>query len=248
MLFQKKWHKPSCEPEDSNVSTFEKAPSGASVDAENFDDDNHLHLPARLNHIHSPEHGGSTEAALGFVDQYLSSHKEDFFLEIHCRKTTREKSPHVMSSRRPLNLAKKIKTRTQNEEKEHFKWVDIEQNDNKAGMFGKTIEASSHFGRYKQTYVRRRRKNGGHLQSQRNGNSSNRCAENLGQGPQMVTENNNSLKELDVQSSAGRDVNAHSSATHIEDMSGIGLDTQIAAEAMEALASMPPSGLHFNDT
>ncbi|KAK7284702.1 hypothetical protein RJT34_19453 [Clitoria ternatea] len=250
MLFQKKWHKPSCEPEDPNVSTFEKAPSGdkgASVDAESFDDNNHLHLPARLNHIHSPEPGGSTEAALGFVDQYLSSNKEDFFQEIHCRKTTREKSPHVMNSMGPLNLAKKIKTRTQNEEKEHFKWVDIEQNDNKAGMFGKAIEASSNFGRYKRTYVRRRQKNGGHLQSQINCNSSNRCAEKLGQGPQMVTENNNSLKELDVQSSPGRDVNVHSSATYIEDMSGIGLGTQIAAEAMEALAFMPPSGFHFND-
>ena len=223
---------------------------GALVDADGFDDNNHLYPPAMLSHIHSPEPGDSTEAALGFVDQYLSSNDMDLFQGIHRGKTTREKSPYdVLSARGALNLAKKIKARTQNEEKEPFKWVESCQHDNKAGLFGKKIEASSNFGRYIQTYTRKRQKEGGHLQGQGNCNTSNRCDEKLRQGPRTETENNNSLKELDVQPSAiSENVNVYSSVTHIEDLYDIGLDTQIAAEAMNALAFVPPSGCQFNDT
>ncbi|KAL2345364.1 hypothetical protein Fmac_006649 [Flemingia macrophylla] len=257
-LFQKRRHKPKppCEQVDLNATAFGKSAAdhnmlegdkGALVDAGNFDDHNHLYLPAPLNHVHSPEPGDSTQAALGFVDQYLSSSDVDLFQGIHCRKTSRDKSPHVLNARGPLNLAKKIEART-HEEKEPFKWVDSCQNDNKAGMIGKKVESSSDFGRYKQTYTRRQKKSD-HLQSQVNCNTSNRCDEKLGQGLRMATENNNSLKELDVQSSTIREnFNVYSGVTHNEDMSDIGLDTQIAAEAMEALAFVPSSGCHFNDT
>ncbi|KAG5084071.1 hypothetical protein JHK84_054109 [Glycine max] len=251
-LFQKRQPKPPCEQVDANATTFGKSTAGykgALVDADGFDDNNHLYPPAMLSHIHSPEPGDSTEAALGFVDQYLSSNDVDLFQVIHYGKTTREKSPYVLSSRGPLNLAKKIKARTQSEEKEPFKWVDSCQHDNKAGIFGKKIEESSNFGRYKQTYTRKRQKEGGHLQGQGNCNTSNRCDEKLRQGPRTETENNNSLKELDVQPSAiSENVNVYSSVTHIEDLYDIGLDTQIAAEAMNALAFVPPSGCQFNDT
>ncbi|KAL2660866.1 hypothetical protein AAZV13_03G168100 [Glycine max] len=244
---------------DANGTTFEKSTAdhnmlegykGALVDGDSFDDNNHSYPPAMLSHIHSPEPGDSTEAALGFVDQYLSSNDMDLFQGIHRGKTTREKSPYdVLSARGALNLAKKIKARTQNEEKEPFKWVESCQHDNKAGMFGKKIEASSNFGRYKQTYTRKRQKEGGHLQGQGNCNTSNRCDERLRQGSRMATKNNNSPKELDVQPIAiNENVNVYSSVTHIEDMHDIGLDTQIAAEAMNALAFVPPSGCQFNDT
>ncbi|KAK7337382.1 hypothetical protein VNO77_17952 [Canavalia gladiata] len=238
MISQKRLYKPPCEQADSNAATFEKSAAGdkgASVDADNFDDNNHLYLSARSNHMQSPEPGDSTQAALGFVDQYLSSNHVDLFQGINCRKTTREKSPLVQSAKGPLNLAKKIKARTRNEEKEPFKWADSDQNDNKAGMFGKENEAPLNFGSYKQTYVRRRQKEGGHLQSQGKCCTNNRCDEKLGPGKRVATENNNLRKALDVQSSA------------IEGMFDIGLDTQIAAEAMDALAFAHPSGGHFND-
>ncbi|CAJ1880078.1 unnamed protein product [Sphenostylis stenocarpa] len=219
----------------------------ALVDSDSFEDNNRLYPPATLNHIHSPEPGDSTQAALVFVDQYLSSNDVDLFQGIHCGKTAREKSPHVLSARGPLILAKKIKTRTNNEEKESFKWVDSYEHDHRVGMFGKKIEASSNFGRYKQTYTRKRKK-GGHLQSQGNCSTSNRWDEKLGQGPRMEIENNNSLKQLDVQPSSIREnANVYSSVTHIEEMSDIGLGTQIAAEAMNALSLMPPYGCQFND-
>lgn len=182
------------------------------------------------------------------MDRFLSSSNVDFFQEIEYGKATREKSPHVPSARGPLSLAKKIKARTQKEEKEPFKLVDSDQNDKGTGMFCKNIEASSNFGSYRRTYMRKGWKKGGHLQNQGNFSRGNRCEEKLVQGPGMVTENNNSIKELDVWSSATRENdNAYSSVEHTEDLPDIGLDTQIAAEAMEALAFVAPPGSHFDD-
>ncbi|XP_061366503.1 uncharacterized protein LOC133309719 [Gastrolobium bilobum] len=238
MLLQKRRLKLPRQQANSNATTFGKSATGdkgTSIDAESFNDDNHLYLPGRLNHIHSPEPGDSTQAALRFVDQYLNN--AEFFQEIPYRKTPRENSPHVFSAKGPLSLAKKIKARTQNEEKEPFKWLDSDQNDKEAGIYCKKNEASSNFGSYRQTYMRKRQKKGGHLQNQGNCSTGNRCDENSVQGPGMVTENNNPLKELDVQSNATREnVNVYSSVADTLDMSDIGLDTQIAAEAMDALA------------
>jgi len=219
----------------------------ALVDSDSFDDNNRLYPPATLNHIHSPEPGYSTQAALGFVDQYLSSNDVDLFEGVQCGKTTREKSPHVLNARGPLNLAKKIKARTKNKEKEPFNWVDSCQHDNRGRMFRQKNEASSNFGRYKQTYSRR--KKGGNLQSEGNCSTSNTFDEKLGQGPRIAIENDNSLKELNVQPSSIREnADVYSGVTDIEDMSDIGLGTQIAAEAMNVLALMPPYGCQFNDT
>ncbi|KAJ1390707.1 BRCT domain [Sesbania bispinosa] len=251
MRFLKRLPKSPCEQADSNASTFGKSATGvkgASIDAQSFDDNNHLYPPVRLNHIHSPEPGDSTQAALGFVDQYLSSHDVDLLRGIHDGKITRQKSPHVLSARGPLNLAKKIKARTQNEEKEPFKWVDCDQNDKEAGIFCQKNETSSDFGSRRKTYKRRRQKRDDHLQNQGNCNAGNRY-DKLVQVPRMATENNNSLKELDAESSAIREnVNVYSSVAHTEDMFDIGLDTQIAAEAMDALAYAPPPGSHFDDS
>lgn len=220
---------------------------GASIDAVSSDDNNNRRLPARLNHTHSPEPGDSTQSALGFVDQYLSSNNVDLFQGIHYSKIAREKSPLVLGVRGSLRLAKKIKARTQNEVKEPFKLVDSYQNEKEAGLLCKKIEASSNFGSYGQTYKRRQKK-GSHLQNQVNCSTGSRCDEKLVQGPRMTTENSNSLKELDFESSATREnVNIYSSVAHTEEMWDIGLDTQMAAEAMDALAYVPPSGFHFND-
>ncbi|KAK7259451.1 hypothetical protein RIF29_25059 [Crotalaria pallida] len=251
MRFQKRQPKNSpCEQAASNASACGKSPTGDKgvlTDAESFYDNDHLNLSAGLDHIHSADHGDSTEAALGFVDRYLSSNNMDLFQGIQQRKATRVKSPHVPSARGSLSLAKKIKARTHKEENEPFKLDDSDQNDKGAGTFCKNIEATSNFGRYGETYKRRQKK-GGHLQHQGNCSTGNRCEEKLVQGPGMVTDKNNSMKELYVQSSATRDnVDPFSSVTHTEDMSDIGFDTQIAAEAMEALAYVPPDGIYFND-
>ncbi|ESW35043.1 hypothetical protein PHAVU_001G201700 [Phaseolus vulgaris] len=252
ILFQKRQPKPPCEQVEASTTTFGSSAAEHNmlegdkrtlVDSDSFDDGNRLYPPATLNHIHSPEFGDSTQAALGFVDQYLSSNDVDLFQGVHRGKTAREKSPHVLNARGPLNLAKKIKARTKNEEKEPFKLVDSCQHDNRGRMFSQKSEASSNFGRYKQTYTRT--KKGGHL----NCSTSNTFDGKLGQGPRMAIENDNSLKEFNVHPSSIREnADVYSGETHIEDMSDIGLGTQIAAEAMNALALMPPYGCQFNDT
>ncbi|XP_022635035.1 uncharacterized protein LOC106756957 isoform X2 [Vigna radiata var. radiata] len=255
-LFQKRLPKPPREQVEANATTSGNSTAEhnmleddkrAVVDSDSFDYNDRLYPPATLNHIQSPEPGNSTQAALGFVDKYLSSNDLDLLQGIHCGKTAREKSPNVLNARGPLNLAK-IKARTKNEEKEPFKWVDSCQHDNRGPMFGQKIEASSSFGRYKQIYTRKRKK-GSHLHSQGNCSKSDTFDEKLGRGPRIAIGNNNSLKELNVQPSSIREnANVYSSVTHAEDMSDIGLGTQIAAEAMNALALMPPYGCQFNDT
>ncbi|CAL0302464.1 unnamed protein product [Lupinus luteus] len=250
MRFQKRQPKPSLGKVVSNDITPEKSATGDKevlTGADRFYDNDHLYLPARLNHIHSSSPGDSTQDALGFVDRYLSSNSVDLFQGVQHRKGTRVKSPYVPSARGSLSLAKKIKVRTLKEEIEPYELVESDQNDKGAGIFCKNIEASSNFKSYRETYTRRQKK-GAHLQNQGNCSISNGCEEKSVQGPGMITENNNPVKELDVQSSATREnVDAYSSVTNTEDMPDIGLDTQIAAEAMEALAYLSPSGSHFND-
>ncbi|KAE9593857.1 putative BRCT domain-containing protein [Lupinus albus] len=250
MRFQKRQMKPSREQAVSNATTPEKSSTGDKevlTGSDRFYDNGHLCLPARLNHIHSPSPGDSTQDALGFVDRYLSSNSVDLFQGVQHRKGTRVKSPYVPSARGSLSLAKKIKVRTLKEEIEPFKLVESDQNDKGAGIFCKNSEASSNFKIYRETYTRRQKK-GAHLQNQGNCSTGNGCEEKLVQGSGMITENNNPMKELDVQSSATREnVDAYSSVTNTEAMPDIGLDTQIAAEAMEALAYLSPSGSHFND-
>ncbi|XP_057439001.1 uncharacterized protein LOC130730881 [Lotus japonicus] len=231
MLFKKRRLQPPCEQAHSNAINFGKSAATG------------------LNHIHSPQPADSTQEALGFVDQYLSSNSMDSFEGIHCRKITREKSPNVMIAGGvgPLSLAKKIKARTHNEAKEPFKWVGCDKNDKNADIFCEKVEASANFRSYRLAYKRRRQKKDDPLQNQGNCSPGNRCDKSV-QGPRMATENNNSLKELDAELRATREnLNVYSNVPHTEGMYDIGLDTQIAAEAMDALANEPPPAFCFND-
>ncbi|KAL4370513.1 hypothetical protein HN51_015017 [Arachis hypogaea] len=236
MHFQKGPVKPPFKQADSNGTAFSKAAigeKGISVDTK------------MLNNIHSPEPGDSTQAALGFVDEYLSSSDMDLLQGIYHIKPTREKSLHVLSARGSLSLARKIKTQTQNREKEPFRWDGDDQDDKGAGILCRKVNTASNIGSENQ-------KEGGHLQSQGIRCAGVRCddeIENMVQRHGIETKNeSNSLKELDVQSSLMRENETpYSSVIHTEDMFGIGLDTQIAAEAMEALAFMPTTGCHFHD-
>ncbi|CAK8544252.1 unnamed protein product [Lathyrus sativus] len=247
VLFRKRLSKIPCDCEHasskSNAVTSGKSSTGderASINAESFNDNNHLY--------HSPEHDDSTLAALGFVDQYLSSLDIDLFQGVQNGKITREKSPHVSSARGSLSLAKKLNARTQNEDKDPFKWAESDQSKKEAGIFSEKIEASFNFGSHGLTYKRRIQKKGSHSQNQGKCSATNRCDENLAREPRMAADNSNSLKELDIVSSAPREnVDIYSNVARTEDDYDIGLDTQIAAEAMDALANLPPAGFHFSD-
>ncbi|GAU17604.1 hypothetical protein TSUD_341480 [Trifolium subterraneum] len=249
VLFKKKLPKLPCEQANSksNAATSGKFGTGderASIDAEpeRFDDNNH-----RLYDVRSPEPGDSTVAALGFVDQYLSSIDVDMFQGFQNGKITREKSPNVSSARGSISLAKKIKARTQNEDKDPYEWDDSVQNEKEAGIFRKQLEACFNVGSHGLAYKRRQKK-GSHPPNQGKCSASNRCDENLVQETIMEADNNNYLKELDVESCATREnVDIYSSVARTEDVYDIGLDTQIAAEAMDALANLSPADFHLSD-
>lgn len=212
----------------------------ASINAESFDDNKHRY--------HSPEPEDSTLAALGFVDQYLSSLDMSLFQGVQNGKITREKSPHVSSARGSLSLAKKLNARTQNEDKDPFTWAESNQIKKEAGTCSKKVEASFNFGRHGLTYKRRVQKKCSHSQNQGKYSAGNRCDENLAREPRMAADNNNFLKELDIESFASREnVDIDSNVARTEDDYEIGLDTQIAAEAMDALANLSPADFHFSD-
>ncbi|AES74006.2 hypothetical protein MTR_3g113860 [Medicago truncatula] len=197
VLFKKRLPKLPCEQANSKSNG---TTCGKSITGESFDDNNHQYLPAMSYDAHSP-----TVAALGFVDQYLSQIDVDLFQGFQNGKIAMEKSPQVSSARGSISLAKKFKARTQ---------------------------TSFSFGSHGLTYNRRRQQKGSRLQNQGkcsasngcdenqgNYSASNQCDENLVQEPTMATDNNNSLKELYVESCAARgDVDIYTSVAHTEDM------------------------------
>ncbi|XP_054806857.1 uncharacterized protein LOC129309319 isoform X2 [Prosopis cineraria] len=226
------------------VHSFGKSVTGdkeTSTDAESSDNNNHLHLSTTLSQIPSPEIGDLTQDdALGYVDRYLSVSKVELSPGICHRKASREKSPPLISARGAQNLAKKIQVQTHHEEKRPFEWVDAGRMDRGADIFHKTIVASSNCGVWGQTYTRRKHKSG-YPENRGTCSAGDGCEEKLAQGLGTVAENNSSMKELDVQSdAAGKNIDAYSGVGHTEDTCDIGLDTQVAAEAMEALAYLPP--------
>ncbi|XP_039688115.1 uncharacterized protein [Medicago truncatula] len=224
VLFKKRLPKLPCEQANSKSNG---TTCGKSITGESFDDNNHQYLPAMSYDAHSP-----TVAALGFVDQYLSQIDVDLFQGFQNGKIAMEKSPQVSSARGSISLAKKFKARTQSEDKDPLKWADSDQNLKEAGIFCKKLEASFSFGSHGLTYNRRRQQKGSRLQNQGkcsasngcdenqgNYSASNQCDENLVQEPTMATDNNNSLKELYVESCAARgDVDIYTSVAHTEDM------------------------------
>ncbi|KAK4281097.1 hypothetical protein QN277_012630 [Acacia crassicarpa] len=228
---------------DTSVPSFGKSAAGhkeTSTDADNSGNKNHLHSATKLSQLPSPEIGELTQDdAVGYVDHYLSVNKVELSPGICHRKTSREKSPPLLSARGAQNLAKKLQDQIRHEEKRPFELVDAGQKDPGAGIFHKRIAVSSNFGVCGQTYTRRKQKSGYH-DNRETCSTGNGCEENLAQGLGTVAENN-SIKELDVQSdAAGKNVDVYSGVEHTENTSDIGLDTQVAVEAMEALACLPP--------
>ncbi|KAI4349595.1 hypothetical protein L6164_010162 [Bauhinia variegata] len=254
MDFQKRQLMPSCEQTQdreahSNATTLGKSSvgdNGPSTDAQSSDDKNCLLLPEKVNHERSPEPGELTQAiALEFVDQFVSFNSLILSQGIPHRMATREKSPSVPSARGPQNLANKIKLQTPYEEKGVFRWVDNDQNHSEGGSFSKKTEASSNFGGCVQTYMRK--KKGCHPDNQGNRDTC-KFEDKIVQEQGTVTKSHNTYKDLDVQPGATREnAEACFGVTHAEDMPDIGLDTQIAAEAMETLAYVSPADCHFND-
>ncbi|KAJ7972876.1 BRCT domain DNA repair protein [Quillaja saponaria] len=231
-----------------------------------------------LNYISSQEPGESTQAyALNFVDHYLSLNHMDLCQETHNSETVREKSPHVSGAKGPQRLAKKVKARTTYDEKGTFRWVGCDQNDQEVEISSKTKETSSSFGDFGQMFVERYQKkcNLGNQETSTTDNGCQKKVKNLNihndivlptcsnsrfpvksskeiceiaQGPGM-TSKTDAINELDEQLEVtGQQLEASAIGNQTFDMFDIGFNTQIAAEAMEALAYGPPADSSYNDS
>ncbi len=201
---------------------------GTSIKFESTDWGKDLsHLPscdynfARLNYIDSQEPGESSEAnALKFVDHFLSSNNVDLSPCVGHGKTFREKSPPVSSAKGPQSLAKRILLRTPIVKTGAFEWTDSDHHEG-GGEFVSTCADSS---------------------------TASCSSKEINRTVQVI--DNSPVKELDDQLDArltGQQLEASDMGRDTFDMFDIGFNTQVAAEAMEALAYGHPASCSYGD-
>ncbi|KAL6217308.1 hypothetical protein ACLB2K_010525 [Fragaria x ananassa] len=204
---------------------------------------------AGLSYVDSQEPGEESQAnALDFVDQFVSLN-DDLSLNypgIDTRKTTKVKSPPVTSTKGTQSLARMVELRSQNEKAKAFEWVDLPENGvfcyldkkmesslvnpqgkvqsnngarkEKVRHANETKSISSGDGRKEKSIIRNFKKDITEFEDKIGNESVNALEDHLNEKP----------TELQLEpSDEGGDV---------VDMFDIGFDTQIAAEAMEALA------------
>ncbi|KAM0998357.1 hypothetical protein FF1_008105 [Malus domestica] len=201
---------------------------------------------ARLNYIDSQEPGESAQAnALGFVDLFVSLN--DVLggspkIDDH-KKPVREKSPPVSNTKGFQRLAR---MKSQVEIHKAFEWVDLPEERWGVDLINKEINSSSDFRECKQRSV---------VQNQkvRHGGGDKKCISLGGKSKEKkitqglhkeITESegmignesdNKSEQHLNAKST-GLEEEASDVRTDMVDMFDVGFNTQIAAEAMEALA------------
>ncbi|GMY16516.1 pax-interacting protein 1 [Fagus crenata] len=230
---------------------------------------------ARLNYIDSQEPGESSEAnALKFVDHFLSSNNVDLSPCVGHGKTFREKSPPVSSAKGPQSLAKRILLRTPIVKTGAFEWTDSDHHEGGGEFVSKRMETSFDFGGCRQKSVTRHQDakdlhNKGGCSLVYKGKENNEflklrkemmvstCADSstascssqeINRTVQVI--DNNPVKELDDQLDArltGQQLEASDMGRDTFDMFDIGFNTQVAAEAMEALACGHPASCSYGD-
>ncbi|KAL3572453.1 hypothetical protein D5086_026357 [Populus alba] len=263
------WLKDFAEDFVSDGSAGEDKGAGALINAE--DTDEKTECPrlltcdqefARLNYVDSEEPGESSQAsALGFVDHFLSDNDVNFSPRTELRNTARKKSPPVLSAKGCQNLAKSIKTRTPICKNKTFGGVDF---------FSKRMDESFDCGGCQQRYVPRHQKaryidgKGGcrsdndseenyedlhkkvtsspHTDSRAAGHSMKETYR-TGQEYEFISENtsDNKPREQFFDLASGHELDICSNERNTSDTLDIGFNTQIAAEAMEALFYGPPA-------
>ncbi|KAL9430815.1 hypothetical protein AB3S75_026082 [Citrus x aurantiifolia] len=217
--------------------------------------------------IGSQEPGDSSQAdALEFVDKFLSLNKMDLSPECGMKKTVGEKSPPFSSVKWSQSLAKRLKFRkTPVTKSAKFEWVDNDQH-GKVDVFGKRTKASFEFGAVRQESVLKDHKamhvNGEGGRSSGNENEKRKELVNLHKEIAGSTHSDpkddctiEQVSKVDIKNHSDKDINedlhVESSDQQLDgcgtgidtlDMFDVGFNTQIAAEAMEALSYAPFSG------
>ncbi|KAF5732709.1 hypothetical protein HS088_TW17G00239 [Tripterygium wilfordii] len=221
---------------------------------------------AKVNCSGSQEPGGSSQAnALNFVDHFLSLNDVALSPRTDSTKTMKEKSPHVSSAKGIHSLAKRIVLGTPNGEKEIFKWDDGDQQGEadffrnksevrhqKARLFDSSgSKSSANKDKQKQEFANLEQEIMASAPSKSSfpvHGSKEICS--MVQVSDMKIDNN-SIKELEedryVKISEELQQFDACSISDSLDMCDVGFNTQIAAEAMEALAYAPPANCATGD-
>ncbi|KAK2649307.1 hypothetical protein Ddye_016796 [Dipteronia dyeriana] len=181
---------------------------------------------AKLNYVDSQEPGQSSQDnALEFVGHFLSINRKDLSPGIGVMTTVRDKFPPVSGAKGPQTLVKRLKSRTPISKTGIFEWADGDQHV-KDDVISKRMEAS--------------------FQSETRGQKALQAEETCGiKRVCKINLTNNSVKE------SNEDLPAESSEQQLNtgginretlEMYDVGFNTQIAAEAMEALSYGPSAG------
>ncbi|KAI5316079.1 PREDICTED: mediator of DNA damage [Prunus dulcis] len=203
---------------------------------------------ARLNYIGSQEPGGESSPAnaLDFVDHFVSLNDDlGGSPGIDHRKTIKEKSPPVSRTKGSQRLARMIKLESQIERAKTFEWVDPPEEHGGVYLFNKKIQSSIDFVESHQRSIVGHQKfrfvddnicisSGGESKGRKIIQSLHK--EITESEEKIENEIVNDLEEQLDTKLTGLQSEASAIGTDIVDMFDVGFNTQIAAEAMEALA------------
>ncbi|KAK3041440.1 hypothetical protein RJ639_000417 [Escallonia herrerae] len=208
----------------------------------------------RLGYTGSEDPGVSSQAnALDFIDHYLSVNSVNSSQDIKIGKACRVKSPPAINAVGCQSLARRANLRTKVLEPINFEWID-NQIDDSLRRKQLHLECNSHGPRsdvmhqidgnlnfIKEDILGARSKeNSNHVDSLLIVQNCNGNDETL---PTSEIKGDNFVKNLDEQfdeESPRRQLLNNSIGSDVPDLFDIGLDTQMAAEAMEALLYAPP--------
>ncbi|GLU07461.1 hypothetical protein SLE2022_244180 [Rubroshorea leprosula] len=228
---------------------------GSSIDFESFGGKKDLpqlstsdRLPGRFYCISSQQSRESSQA-LEFVDNFIKLNNMNVSQGVEPRKIVTGKSHSISSARGAQNLTKIIKERTLVRETGTFEWVENHQHE-EIDFSSERIKSSSRFGddSVEKTAT-------SHLNSKGPGILANehekiKMLTDLHIDPSCTRRNllNGSIRECDEHSQtdlsgSGQELGATGIGRDMEDMPDIGIGTQIAVEAIEALAYAAPD--HF---
>lgn len=216
-------------------------------------------LLAGLSYIDSQEPEESSQAnALHFVDHFVSLNDDLGFTSpgIDNRKTTKVKSPPVTNTKGLNSLARMIKLGSQSEKAKAFEWVDPEEN-GALRFLDKNRESSFEFGdRKENSDVARHQKarHADHTKGEISGDGSkerniirNLHIEMTESEGKIENGSDNALEGHSNAKPTGLQPEPCDIGGDVVDMLDIGFNTQIAAEAMEALAYGDHPGCNTTD-
>ncbi|OMO53750.1 hypothetical protein CCACVL1_28385 [Corchorus capsularis] len=200
---------------------------------------------AGLSYVDSQEPGELSQAnALNFVERFVNENLVELDGEIPLRKSTREESKLILSAKGPQSLAKKSIERSTANETGIFEWDDLLEDEGggdiycrrKGEFYGSGIRARKLDASCNEDQPNAHDKKVFHSDSKLLLGKSKDNGKTV-QGSEMNFRKNlfNEFDEQFNPESSGGQLEATAAQTGIPEVVNVGLDTQMAAEAMEAL-------------